>query len=216
MAEIVTQQNMRMDRNARDQFGRLWLMSVEKKTNQPCGGIDSAGWSDPLKTPQKYLKVPKNEFGQFDSTRLDVRDKEWIIEQERAEREWRRSLLEIAQQKSPGGFTVETVEQNEWFMMLAGPKPWPSSAALKAAFIDLRPGLLGLEPLDADDRALLGLETLEDIEATVRKAAPPPEPTMPEPGLTWPEFYAFHAKHNKLTLKDCQPLWKQYKAAAEA
>jgi hypothetical protein len=215
MAEIVTQQNMRQDVNPKDQFGRLWLAAIEKKTGRPCGGIDSAGWVDPLRTPQKYLKLKKNEFGQYDMFRLEVQTAQWIRDQQAAEIEWRRTLLQIAQEKMPGGgWTPDTIETHEWIVMLTGPKPWPSAAALRAAFLEFDPALLGLEPLTPEARALLGQDTLEDIEAKVNASIrDEAQQLLPAPAgiASWPEFVKWQAAHNQLTLVQCSPLWKVYK-----
>ena len=69
-AKARTQADYRRDMNPRDQFGRKWLTTIELMTGEPTGGIVPAGWSDPLRTPMQYLKVPRNADGQSELGRL--------------------------------------------------------------------------------------------------------------------------------------------------
>jgi len=145
----TTQPEQRTDMQVEDQFGRRWLYSMENKTMEPTGLIDRVGWSDPLNTPQKYLRVPRNKFGRPELGKLEVQFGRWIEDQYHeleGEAGWRANLWNIAQQKFPGLTTVEEMEAHPVIRKLAGPKPWPSVEALERA-AGGQPCLLGLQPI---------------------------------------------------------------------
>jgi len=174
--QAKTQRDYRRSMNAVDQYGRKWGLNIELATGDPCGGITTAGWSDPLRTPEKYLSVPR-ESGQPLWGRLKVDFERWVDDQQQAEREWKVRLWEIGQQKNPANFDAATAEQNEYLVSLAGPKPWPSSAALlEAAAGD--PALLGLAPMTRHAREILNIVAFEDIVGPMRGKVVEPEPEV--------------------------------------
>lgn len=199
--QIKSQAEMREDRNARDQHGRLWLLSIEKESGFPTGGISPAsGWEDVLRTPQKYLALGMDEFRKPLASKLTVLWIQWIPDQRNALSEWLRRLSEIAHQVYPSGFNPREVEHDPFVLAKAGPRPWPSAEVLVAASQGDEQ-YLGLKPLDAAHRAALGLETLEDRQAPFADADP----------TTWTAFRQKYLAEG-LALKDIGPLWQARKA----
>lgn len=162
-----TQRDYRRHMTVVDQFGRKWALTIEIATGDPTGVIMPAKWRDPLRTPLKYLTVPK-EQGQPVWGRITCDFEQWVNDQQASEREWKVRLWEIGQLKNPGGFDAATAEQNEYLLSLAGPKPWPSSLALlEAAAGD--PALLGLAPMTKHAREMLNKVAFEDIVGEFKK-----------------------------------------------
>jgi hypothetical protein len=227
---------------AEDQFGRPWSYQIEIATGDPTGLINAAGWHDPLRTPQKYLK-PKNAFGmQAGSFMVDFPT--WITDHVRAMGDWQQQLMRVAQLKYPGGISPEDAEQNPWLAILTGPKPWPSVEALKAA-MQGDTALLGWDrarkcpaqtvqrhdgrmvPADRGARKLLGVETVEDTLAAasgetsrerVGTEAPgedtaPDTPPSHEPPKTWPEFVKWARQTGQaMNTTEAGKLWSARKA----
>jgi hypothetical protein len=187
MAKQRTQADYRRSLNPRDQFGRKWSMEIEIATGDPTGGIFPAGWTDPLRTPMKYLKVPRNEDGQAEIGKLRVEFPHWIAEQEESERAWYHQLHANARTvyKKIDKGDAKDLERDPFLVELTGSKPWPSVPVLKRAMAGDK-GLLGLSILTQQDRVDLGMETVEDLKA----GAQIPEASSPRPDdLTPPDAY---------------------------
>ena len=226
----LTQAARRRSFNAMDQFGRLWLANIEVASGAACSPLVPAGWTDPLRTPAKYLKL-RNAFAiQAAGSPVTVDFDRWIADMEGPDGksglqgEWKLRLYEIGRENNKVSFNPVEAETNEYYLHLAGPKPWPSAAVLRMAKAGHRE-LLGLAPLTIVGRKLLGLETAEDIEAgftqpeQVKAAAPVPtaDTTGYPEGLGWTEFvkYAKEQGHAK-NMSEAAPLYNQYKQRQEA
>lgn len=214
MAQTRTQQTQRRDINPKDQFGRKWSMAIELATGDPCGGIFPAGWTDPLRTPMKYLAVPRNEEGQAEIGRLRVDFDTWTAEHEDEERRWYQQLHANARDvyKRLDPTEVARLEQDKFLLDLTGPKPWPSPAVIRAAKNGDRQ-YLGLEPLDVAHRVALGRETIEDLKAGI--PAPAPEPVAADTTLPPEKYSDFMAwafkRHPGITLKDVGEMWQAHR-----
>ena len=145
-----------------DQFGREYSVTIEISTGDPCGLIALKGWGDPLRTPMKYLKIPREEDGSPLHGRIDVNLAQWIKDQTQSQLEWVRRLWEVGRHHYKNAFDAKTAEQDEYLLDLAGPKPFPTVAVLKMAMGGDRK-LLGLEPLDKEYRVLLNQPTDADL-----------------------------------------------------
>jgi len=230
MASPKTQAQQRRNIVARDRFGRIWSFSIETKTGDPTGLIGTAGWADPLRTPQKYMRVPKTEFGMPNYGTIDVNDELWAKDQAYYTDQWETQFLENAANKFPGGFDVNTVWDNPWIKKLTGPKPFPSVECLLAAFDPEHPAskaLLGMEPLNEEAMALLGIDVALARRSGARSGGsgasaepsatiPPKEVELPDfsdlPGnLKYQQFVAWARKIYKVDMKTVGAWWTAYK-----
>jgi len=236
MASPKTQAKQRRPVMAADQFGRPWSFSIEIITGDPTGLISPAGWADPMRTPQKYLKVPRNQFGLPDYSRISVKEQQWITDQEYHVGEYETRFLETASDKMPGGFDINTVFQNPWLKRLAGPRPFPSPRCLRAAFDVKHPAsraLLGLEPLNEAAMELLGINVavarrreeegsraLGDSADTTATPLPeePQKEELPIPdmsdlpdGMSYNQFVSWARKVMRADMKTTAKWWKVYK-----
>lgn len=204
--------------NPRDQFGRLWALCIEVRTGEPTGAVLPAGWSDPLRTPMHLVTMLKTEFGQVDLGRVQVNFDQWIGEIEHAEQKWYERLHEIALSKysSLDPERVPHLDQDQLLLRLTGPKPFPSSEALKRAKGGEK-GLLGMEPMTQEQRALLKMQTLEDLKAPLPKKAEEHAPVTSGPPDTYQEFvrWAF-ATEKGMDLTKVAALWKDHRANLQA
>ena len=211
-AKARTQADYRRDMNPRDQFGRKWLTTIELMTGEPTGGIVPAGWSDPLRTPMQYLKVPRNADGQSELGRLVLDFDAWIAEIEHAEMVWYQELHEIALAKYTAldPARVPELDKDKLLLKLVGPKPWPASDVLRTAAAGNQP-LLGFTPLTQRERELLKIPTIADL-----KAGPMPAPTPANDAVipeTYKDFIAWAFRTGAATnLKEAAALWSEHKA----
>ena len=127
-----TQAAYRRDMTAKDELGRPWSLSIELKTGDPTGQILPAGWIDTMATPMKYLRVPKDEYGQPVWGRIELDLAQWRRDIEVAEREWRKQLWRCGEKAYVNKFNPKTAENDEYLMTLAGPRPKPTVAELDA------------------------------------------------------------------------------------
>lgn len=164
-----SQADRRRDLNPEDQFARTWLVAFDKELLEPTGQIDAAGWDDPLKTPQKYIRVAKGKFGTPDIARLIIDFNAWIKDQSNAFQEWRQSLWSWGAKRYGEKFTWENAEDDPTLIVLAGPKPWPSHDALQLA---------AKGPVNPDAKALLGMGPMTDRAMELLGMAP--EDALPE------------------------------------
>lgn len=214
--DAPSQADFRQDLNAEDQFGRAWSLTIEKATGDPTGQITQAGWDDPLHTPQKYLHIPRNKFGQPAMGQIAVDGAHWIQDIKADLTGWVQRLYACAQKFYPAGFDPRTIHEDPVVAQAAGAQPWPSVSVLQAA-MNGHKGFLGLAPLTEADRKALNRQTVEDL---LREAAErvggivTQEPvTVPAPGLeTWQQFYARRAKDG-LTMQQASLEWRTRKPA---
>jgi len=231
MAQILDQAGWRQDRNVKDQFGRLWLVAFETGPNRqggsgmPTGQIVAAGWSDPLGTPQQYIRVPKGEFGEYDKNRLVVDLVRWMRDQKEHEREWRQRFRQAGVKQYKSAFDPKEHAKDELLLDIVGPKPWPASDAIDRAAKGDRQ-YLGIEPLDRQHREVLGVETLEDLGYAPTAAYAEPNPALPPVSaappietraerLTWPQFTK-KLKADGVPRAEHSALWEAYKAEVGA
>jgi len=130
---IKSQADMRRDQIYEDQFGRPWLVAIELRTGDPTGYIAPAGWTDELRIPQQYLRVPRDKYGQPKMGRLQIAFDEWRLEVERANQEWKTHFFRIGNKVYGMKFDPHTAESDEYLMALAGPKPHPTLEMLDRA-----------------------------------------------------------------------------------
>ena len=188
MARELNQADWRRDRNIKDQYGRIWLVSFETGpggqggSQMPTGPMMPAGWSDPLgasaNAPPGSLRIPMGEFGEPDRNKLLCDFTTWFAVQRAAEREWRARMNQIGQRQYKSAYDPKTAEADDLLMDLAGPKPWPPSQAIQRAMQGDK-AMLGLAPLSKEDRKLLGVETAQDLGYAEEPAAAEDNPALP-------------------------------------
>ena len=225
MAQAKTQRDERRDIPSTDQFGRQWHVVIELKTGDPCH-LGPAQWSDPLHTPvgrtqdgSYIVTVPKSPFGHSLLGQVVVDFKAWADVQRREDQNWKLNLFNIAQDTYKGKFDPRELENDEYVMHLAGPRPWPPVAVLERVQRNkqndpLVKQFLGLAPMSREGRHLLNRLTVEDFEALAAVGDSPTDVIPTE----YPAFvkYMIEKKLAK-TIGDAAQLWQQHKAAlAEA
>lgn len=217
-----SQRDDRGSLNATDQFGRSWLYTYETKTLEQTGEMRPAGWTDPLRTPIKYLIVPKQPgtsqpmFGT-----IRVLFAEWIADTKRAMDDWQQNLWNVGQDLFKGAFkSTQELEEDPRVVKQAGPKPWPSHDALVAASRGHK-GLLGivppmlpdgrpnLDPLAVEARQMLGIVYLEDLSAAPVEGVP--APVIATSLGDYRTFVADAMRAGK-TMAEAAALWNSHKA----
>lgn len=223
----LSQADKRRDMNLRDQFGRLWLAAIEKESFEPTGHLQPAGWSDPLRTPSQYLRIPRDEYQNPQIGRVEVDFKRWQKDQTDAMKEWKIRFYNIGREQKKHAFDPAKDEQDEYLLHLVGPKPWPAPAIVAEAAANKTKRatqFLGLADLDRDTRMLLGYVELEDLEAIANgKLLSEDEAEAELKGRgqdgrpkfntgSYKEFTAACLKRG-ITMKKAAELWKDLKAA---
>ena len=150
-----TQPTRRRNYNVKDQWGRKWLVSIEKETGHPTGAIESC-FTDPLGTPQQYLEIDEEMPRQ-----LNIRYDRWIADQNAAVRDWEARRDDIGralygERYNPAKKITRELER------IVGKEPRPVGDIEKAAAGDK--GLLGLVP---DSK---GSTVLTNVPAKPKKA----------------------------------------------
>ena len=206
MEEIKSQRDYRGSFNGTDQHGREWLYELELKTMDQTAEMRPAGWTDPLRTPIKYvqlLRQPKTKQRIFDKVRILWR--EWASEARRALEDWKLNLWNVGQDLSSGLLTTAQLEADPRIVKMAGPRPWPPVEAIEQA-ANGHQGLLGIvpthlpdgrpnpDPLAVEARKVLGIVYLEDFDGPTDGESQPDAPAVNEPiqTVSYAEF-----------LKDC-------------
>src|SRR3990167_4659401 len=221
MAEM-NQQLWRRDRNVKDEFGRLWLVSFETTptgggSNMPTGQITPAGWADPLGMPQEYLAIPKGEFGEWDRNRITVIPGmvRWLEQQRAAELVWRQELRKEGVKRYKEAFDPVKANEDEVLLDVVGPRPWPLATVIAAALKGDK-GYLGIEPLSREQRNVLGKETLEDLgfapQPTVIEQTPVPTTRTVGKLMPYLSFVAEMRKANVTDPKEIKAHWEVYKS----
>jgi hypothetical protein len=224
MEEVKSQRDYRRAFNAEDQHGRPWLYEVELKTMDQTAEMRPAGWTDPLRTPIKHVKLLKQKNGQpiFDKVRIQWR--EWVGEARRAMEEWKLNLWNVANDLSSGLMTTDQMEADPRISKMAGPKPWPPVEALELA-MGGHAGLLGTVPthladgrpnsdlLAVEARKLLGIVYLDDFQTS---AVPEPQPDAPAPSESIPttnyQDFIKDCLKRGMSMAEGAQLWTQHKA----
>ena len=225
--QAKTQRDERRDIPSKDQFGRNWHVVIELKTGDHCH-LSPAEWTDPLNTPvgrmqggEYVVMVPKSPFGHSLLGQVAVNFKAWVDAQRREEQNWKLNLFNIAQDTYKGKFDPRELENDEYIMHLAGPKPWPPVAVLeqcqRAKPEKLDPRVrqyLGLDPLTREARHALNRMTVEDFEAM---AGVSPENDADVVPTEYREFVAYVIR-KKLAknIGEAAEQWHQHKAALAA
>ncbi len=133
-----TQPQYRRDYNATDQWGRLWLVTIEHKTGGVVGIPTPAGWSDPLHIPSRYLELDRQN-----PNRIIVHYQRWHDDLQQAWKDWEQRYREEGMARYGEKFDAE--ERPTPFMLsLVGPPPMDPMLPLKAMQGD--PQYLGITP----------------------------------------------------------------------
>lgn len=234
MPKIESQRDQRQHIVAEDQFTRVWSYSIERETQDPCGQVSPANWTDPLNTPaEKYMAVPPGKFGQKQLGTLSLDWRRWAKDQDAALEVWRTGLYRIWKEVKTGlPYTLAEAENDPDILIHAGAGPWPSGAAIRYAF-----SKFGSKKDDETAQSLRG-QRLERLEYPERKDAPgkfsmvnvltdEAKAMLGLPGAWLDEapiqvakldYHGFiKAKCAEgLPLKDAQEAWREVKAAAAA
>lgn len=213
-----TQADYRLDLNPKDQFGRKWLVVVEKETMDICGEALPA-WEtakdrprDPLRTPMNFVRLVRNDVGQADTSRCVVDYDAWVEQQRQATQLWYERLNENALLVYKAIEMGADLEHDPILAKLTGPKPWPSIEVVEAARDGDRQ-FLGLEALDREHRAAIAQLTLADLKAM---PAVPKAPEITGDEDTVPDNYqdflkwAFK-KGGAKDLKQAAQLWSEHR-----
>lgn len=214
MAQPRTQPGERRSFNPKDQFGRKWCMTIEVRTGDPTGQVLPAGWSDPLRTPMHYVRVPKDESGNVMFGTCAVDYEAWIREVEHEEEGWFRRLVENATIKNIEPLEIEHLLKHKVLLQLTGPKPWPSSEVLKLAAAGDK-GFLGLTEFTARERAALHQPTLADLKSG-NLTSPPRAENKELPPDDYREFIGYAMRNGAKNLTEVGKLWKEHKSNLQA
>lgn len=206
-----TQAMDRRDMVLRDEFKRPWLAALEIKTFEPTGHVTPAGWDDVLRTPQQYLRIPRDEFNNPQVGQLRIDWDRWIKDQADATKDWKVRLWNIGREQQKNAFDPAKAEHDEYLLHLTGPKPWPTPEALRLAKAGDRQ-LLGIKPLDKRSRTLLGLVELEDLEAAPAEALADEAEHAPLNTGNHKEFIAACLERG-ITMKKAAQLWREFQTA---
>lgn len=222
-----TQADDRADIAPEDQFGRVWAAIIEIKSMDfveimPCG------WDDPLRTPTKYVTLPRRPRVKFpDITRVHINVEAWLNDTDVAERDYKLRLYE-EWNKSPQKSHLTDPEQDEVVKLRLGMPSWPSVKALCEIFgyrrvaagtevrflktdAPVRKGPLSLAPMSKDDRKLLGIVTIEDIEEIMDPERKPSETVthVADTAPSWKEYLSAAMKRG-MTMKQAAEEWAKF------
>ena len=211
--EMLSQRDTRDQGVFEDQFGRPYLVTWEKKTGDPTGLIAHAHfpgnipWDDPLRTPQKYLAIPKSKYGLKEVGKLVVNLDQFATDQADAMRAWTNFLWHNAEIEYPSQKPEPAaMERDPLLLRRTGAKPWPSPDIIRIAMRGVEDKLarqfLGLDPLGPEAKLMLGTPDPADALDTylADRADGPPE--------TYKEFVSWAFRTNQVTnLKEVGALW---------
>jgi len=143
------QHEMRRSYNAWDQFDRQWLVTIEIETGDPVNMTPT--FTDPLRTPYKYVKADKMRPAQ-----LTIDFAQWETDQKNLRREWEREYHKIGMQLYGDGYNaLEALKKpHRAHREAVGQGPFPAELIARAAKGDT--GLLGVGPLSREDAKVLG------------------------------------------------------------
>ena len=126
-----------------DQFNRKYGTMVDKESGFPASGINPDGWSDPLETPQKYIRMVQDSEKRPIPGKCHIHTDEWIDDQRRATKEWFR-LLHVAAQQAYKKLTPEMIadlENDSYLTDIVGPKPFPSPEQIEEYVASVNPNI---------------------------------------------------------------------------
>lgn len=134
-----TQPDNRRAYDVKDQFGRPWFVVTENKTGQITGIPMTLGWSDPIHTPQHYVRMDP-----ADPNRLIVHYEEWAADLRSAQEIWQRRLQEEGFSRYGEKFDPDDEHQPPYLLRITGPKPFDPDIVELAALGEAK--YLGMEP----------------------------------------------------------------------
>ena len=228
--EVKTQADKRRAIVAEDQFGRPWSYSMEIENGEPTGLVRPCGWTDPMRTPTKYLSVPRNKYGQPSMDRMDLDLQRWIKDQARALRDWTHQYWEIGDLKYGQKFDPQTMSEDPYLLRLTGAKPYPSAMCIEVLNKESHvayAALLGLGPMNSAARELLGVDPMayNAAEAAAATMASMEAEALKHQDLTMGQFLALGASYNELvafgqkvkglSLQEVAEIWQSWKAMNE-
>jgi hypothetical protein len=199
----VDQSKYRRTQIARDQFGRPWAQIIEIATGDPCTGNGLPyEWNDKLRTPNQFIRVPRDSGRRPIPGRCHISFEEWIPQLEQDLKDWRRYLMQVGKfrYKKTTPQEIKEWETDDYLLEDAGPKP---GGHLEQFLTEEERDdqsistVLVLERAQAGDEFLLSLNEIEGLEA----------PTE----ITWPMFMAEGKKAGK-SLEELSVLWAIQKA----
>jgi len=199
----ITQRDTRDEGVFTDQFERPYLVVWEKKTMAPTG----------LRTPQKYLSIPQTKYGMQAIGTLYCDLKQFAADQAQALKDWTLNLWNVAELEYPSQKpTPREMESDPLLLRRAGPKPWPSADVIRVAMKGVEDRiarqLLGLDPLGAEAKLMVGAPTGDAVDTYVEEKM-----EADDAPRNWREFVSWAIRTGKAeTLKDCAPLWEAVKA----
>lgn len=94
MAREKTQADFRKMHNATDQWGREYLVTIEIASGDPTGPINQ-NYTDPLNTPQKYLRVPRHA-----PYTVEIDYSLWVAELKERNADWESIFAEYCQNEN--------------------------------------------------------------------------------------------------------------------
>ena len=172
MQEVKSQADKRRSIVARDQFGRPWGGSIEIESGDFTGLVSSAGWEDPMRTPQKYIKTHKNQWGHPEMGRVTLDLDAWIKDQQVAMQDWVRNFWKVGKELYAGRFDPKEHQDDPYLLEQCGPKPYPSVECIEVLLNEnhqAHMALLGDAPMN--DAAIKMLGHDPDAKRAVKEAA---------------------------------------------
>jgi hypothetical protein len=122
----LDQAKYRRTQIAHDQFERPWAQVIEIKTGDPCGSNGHPfQWTDPLSTPQQYIKVPRDEAKRPMLGRIHIDFDQWIFDLKESYDDWKKFLFQIGKMryKKTSPEEVAKWEDDAYLLEDAGPQP---------------------------------------------------------------------------------------------
>ena len=225
--EPKSQADKRRSVVARDQFGRPWGGSIEIESGDFTGLVDAAGWEDPLRTPQRFVKMKVTEYGHPDLGRVEVHLDEWIRFQAQRLTDWTHTFFKVGKELYANRFDPKAHKDDAYLLKETGDKPWPSAECIEVLKNVNHPAhlaLLGKVPLNDAAIVMLGRDPDEmraakdagmtiakrEAELATRMSLTPLQFLALEPAPTYKEFVQY-GLINEISMEELSPKWKAFK-----
>lgn len=170
--EVKSQADKRRSFTPMDQFLRPWSVTIEIESGDWTGLVSSAGWEDPLRTPQNFIRPAKNEFGFVEFSRVEIDIPAWVRFQANSMNDWVRNFWKVGKELYKDRFDPNEMRDDAYLLEQAGPKPWPSVEAIEVLLQEghqAHLALLGKVPVNDSAIKMLGRDPNE--VAAIKEAA---------------------------------------------
>ena len=170
--EPKSQADKRRSFTAVDQFDRPWSVTIELDSGDWTGLVSSAGWEDPLRTPQQFIRPAKNELGYAEMGKCLIDIDAWVRFQSAAMNDWVRNFWKVGKELYKDRFDPHESQKDPYLLEQTGPQPWPAIEAIEVLLQENHQAylvLLGKAPMNDAGIKMLGRDPNE--VAAIKKAA---------------------------------------------